>query len=151
MIFFLTILCNLNHGTAYNVKSRLIYIHKLKHHFNIIIRGCCEANYFCKFCILQQQLLANNLIRFLSFINYGSIPLSIKARSQMIIRNIFNTLAFSLLLPQRLGLLQFDLLLNFGFFVKLVEVVHNDGDWQRNAENPTYRTNLTEPLILSRA
>ena len=69
----------------------------------------------------------------------------------MIIKNIFHKLAFSLLLPQRLGLLQFDLLLNFGFFVKLVEVVHNDGDWQRNAENPTYRTNLTEPLILSRA
>ena len=57
---------------------------------------------------------------------------------------IINTLAFSLLFPEGIGLLQFDLLLNFGFFVELVEIVHNDGDGQRDAEHPTDRTNLTE-------
>ena len=57
---------------------------------------------------------------------------------------IINTLAFSLLFPEGIGLFQFDLLLNFGFFVEFVEIVHNDGDGQRDAENPTDCTNLTE-------
>ena len=55
-----------------------------------------------------------------------------------------HTLAFLLLVPEGVGLLQLNLLLNFGFFVKLVEVVYDDGDGQRDAEHPTDRTNLTE-------
>ena len=55
-----------------------------------------------------------------------------------------HTLAFFLLIPEGVGLLQLNLLLNFGFFVKLVEVVYDDGDGQRDAEHPTDGTNLKE-------
>ena len=55
-----------------------------------------------------------------------------------------HTLAFFLLIPEGVGLLQLNLLLDFGFFVELVEVVYDDGDGQRDAEHPTDRTNLTE-------
>ena len=70
-----------------------------------------------------------------------SIPIDYDSKIYLM---IINTLAFSLLFPEGIGLLQFDLLLNFGFFVELVEIVHNDGDGQGDAEHPTDRTNLTE-------
>ena len=48
----------------------------------------------------------------------------------------FSILTFPPLIPQRLCLLQSDLLLDLGLFVELVEVVDNDGDGQGDAEHP---------------
>ena len=45
-------------------------------------------------------------------------------------------------LPRSFRLLCLDLLLNLGLLIELVEVVHNDGDRQRDAENSTNCTNL---------
>ena len=46
------------------------------------------------------------------------------------------------ILPRGLCLLSFDLLLNLGLLVDVVEVVHNDRDRKRDAENSADCTNL---------
>ena len=46
------------------------------------------------------------------------------------------------ILPRGLGLLSFDLLLNLGLLVDVVEVVHNDRDRKRDAEHSADCTNL---------
>ena len=45
-------------------------------------------------------------------------------------------------LPGRFGFLSFDLLLNLGLLIELVEVVHNDRDGEGDTENSTDGTNL---------
>ena len=61
----------------------------------------------------------------------------IAAGPSSINKNIFTSLGF---FPGGLALLKNDFFLNFGFFIELIEVIDDDGDWKRNAEDSTEST-----------
>ena len=98
---------------------------------------CCDANYKILHILHSAVWLLANKINYLH-------------PKELIMKIWINlTLAFSLVIPEWLGLFEFNLLLNFGFFVEFVEVVYDDGDGQRDAENSADRANLTQTLSLS--
>ena len=49
-------------------------------------------------------------------------------------KNIFTSLGF---FPGGLALLQDNIFLYFGFFIELIEVIDDDGDWKSNTEDST--------------
>ena len=49
-------------------------------------------------------------------------------------KNIFTSLGF---FPGGLALLKNNFFLYLGFFIELIEVIDDDGDWKSNAENST--------------
>ena len=58
----------------------------------------------------------------------------ISAEPSLVNKNIFTSLGF---FPGGLALLKNNFFLYLGFFIELIEVIDDDGDWKSNAENST--------------
>ena len=61
----------------------------------------------------------------------------ISAGPSLVNKNIFTSLG---VFPGGLALLENNFFFYFGFFVELIEVIDDDGDWKCNAENSTEST-----------